>query len=366
MKILHILYSGLGGHGNVFLSMVKADGQKEFEHEALFYGIEEARKEFTAECAKRKINYYLAKKRPGPDPGYYRKIFTLIRESDPDIIMLNGSAYVLLAKISGLFAKKRRKIVVRETQANHLKSMLQWITLAVAMFMADQIVCLTEEFKMQIRKKLGLVYRAKKVVVIPNGIDLEMFKPGPKITRPEFLIGMQSRLVRIKDHLTLLDAFAIIKKKQNFFEKEIKLIIAGDGDYKDTLQKHALALGISESVLFTGMISEEELVVFLQRLDLYVHASLGETMSTAIMQAMACGLPIVASDVSGISNMITGEVTGVLVPPKNAGQLALEIERCFFDDKFRNLIGQNALQLARVKFSNQRMFESYKHIFLGH
>ena len=65
MKILHVLYSGLGGHGNIFFSMVSADTQNEFQYEALFYGIEEVREEFIEACAKNNIPWYFAKKKVG-------------------------------------------------------------------------------------------------------------------------------------------------------------------------------------------------------------------------------------------------------------------------------------------------------------
>ena len=102
--------------------------------------------------------------------------------------------------------------------------------------------------------------------------------------------------------------------------------IAGDGDFKEELVEYTEQLGLTNDVEFTGMIPEKALVNFLQSLDIYVHASLGETMSTAIMQAMACKLPIVASDVNRINNMITNNITGILVPSQREYELAKAIQ----------------------------------------
>ena len=77
----------------------------------------------------------------------------------------------------------------------------------------------------------------------------------------------------------------------------------GDGDQKNELLKESAALQLTDRVEFTGMLAENELIDLMRSLDIYVHASMGETMSTAIMQAMASGKPIVASDVPGIKNM---------------------------------------------------------------
>lgn len=363
MKILHLLYSGLGGHGNVFFSMVSADIKREFEFEALFYGIEEVRAEFINDCEREKIPWYFAKKTIWLDVKYYYRIMMLIRKSNPDIIFLHGSAYILPAKLAGLFTRKKCKIIIRETQANHLKTKAQWVSLSGAMFLADHIVCLTQEFKSQVKKKLKWLYREKKVRVISNGINLELYKPGEKPQDKTMVIGMQSRIVRIKDHNTLIKAFALLKEEFKSAGFNLKLRIAGDGDLKEGLVVFAKELGLSDDVEFTGMIPEKELVDFLQSLDIYVHASFGETMSTSIMQAMACKLPIIASDVNGINNMITDQQTGLLVPPENIEMLAAAMSLLIRDEQLREAYSDKAYDYAMNNFSNNSMFESYKALF---
>ena len=232
------------------------------------------------------------------------------------------------------------------------------------MFLASCIVCLTAVFKKQIRQKLGLLFREKKVTIISNGIDLEIFKPGNKIAAAKFCIGMQSRLVEFEDHLTLLKAFAIIKNDHFSNVTGVKLKVAGEGSFKEALVKSATELGIINDVEFTGSLDESELVVFLQNLDLYVHASLGETMSTANMQAMACKLPIIASDVDGINNMIIDNTTGLLVPPQKEDELANIIKLCISDRELVGTHAENGYQYATHHFSNQIMVASYKNIFL--
>ena len=360
MKILHILYSGLGGHGNVFFSMVKGDVKNEIEYEALFYGIENVREEYIEQCNESNIKYYLAKKKLGFDFSYYKSIVHFIKESNPDIVFLHGSAYILLTRIALFFSKNNYKIVVRETQANHLKTKAQWVTLAISMFLADTIVCLTKEFAEEISKKLKRLFRKNKIIVISNGIDLSKFKIRTENeNNNEFNIGMQSRIVSIKDYITLLKAFAIVKKIKNNSKEIIKLKIAGDGDLKTQLILLSKQLGIEKDVIFTGMLNEHDLILFLQSLDLYVHASLGETMSTAIMQAMACGLPIIASDVNGINNMVTNGDTGILVPAKNEVLLSDAILNCINNIKLRNTLSSNGYNYALNNFSNQIMFKTY-------
>ncbi len=361
MKVLHVLYCGLGGHGNVFFSMLKADADKEMEYEALFYGIEDLRADYIEQCNSNNISWNFAQKKAGFDLKYYRQILHFIKKSNPDIVFLHGSAYILPSKIASLLSAKKYRVVVRETQANHLKTKAQWITLCIAMLLADKIVCLTKEFKEQIKASIKFFYRDKKVVVIPNGIDLDLYKPKENSMANVFYIGMQSRIVSIKDHTTLLKAFSLLKKAGKIpAGQNIKLKIAGDGDFKEQLIRLTNELEINNDVEFTGMLNEQNLVHFLQSLHLYVHASLGETMSTAVMQAMGCGLPIVASDVNGINNMIDNGRTGILVPVKNEQLMAEALIACITNPALRQLLAVNALQFSKDNFSSQAMLKAYQ------
>ena len=86
-------------------------------------------------------------------------------------------------------------------------------------------------------------------------------------------------------------------------------------------------------------------------------------MSTAIMQVMACGLPIIASDVMGVNNMIDNGVNGILAPVNDAPTLAHTIQHILENATLRQKLAENAYQFATTHYSNKRMFESYQHIF---
>jgi len=362
MKILHVLYSGLGGHGNVFFSMVDADINGEFTFEALFNGIEEVKEEYIERCTAKNIRWHFIKKKPGLDIGHYIKLYRQIKKTRPQVIFLHGGAAAFPAKLAKITGTGIQKIIVRETQANHLKTGIDWVYLATAMLVADKMVYLSEAYRQQVKTKLTWLFREKRSVVIPNGINLLTYG---KATKPHdatrIVLGMQSRLIAIKDHLTLLEAFALLLKKER--PVTLQLLIAGDGAYKETLQAHAAALQITQHVIFTGMLEEKELVSFLQQLDIYIHASLGETMSTAIMQAMACGLPIIASDVPGINNMITHQENGLLVPAKNAPLLCEAMMHLIDNPGNAAVLAKNAVTFAKKNYSNTTMLERYTLIF---
>jgi glycosyltransferase involved in cell wall biosynthesis len=365
MKMLHILYSGLGGHGNVFFSLVKADAGNDHQYEAIFNGIEDVKQEYIDECKRHDIPWHFVKKKAGFDIGYYRRMVKLVRKTDADLIFLHSSGYIMPAWLGRVFGKGRKPIIVRETQANHLKTRQDRFWLAVAMFVAKKIVFLSDAYHAEIKKKLGWFCRPPKIEVIPNGLDLEFYRPLPPATRQEFSIGMQSRLVPIKDHVTMLEAFALLLRSGLPQPKTLHLKIAGDGEEMRSLRGKAASLQLGDTVQFTGMLPEAELRDLLWSLDIYVHASLGETMSTAIMQAMACGLPIIASDVRGIQNMIEDGKTGILVPVRDARAMSIAMQQLINDGTKREELGTGARRYAEEHFSANNMAAAYRALFLS-
>jgi glycosyltransferase involved in cell wall biosynthesis len=362
MKILHVLYSGLGGHGNVFFSMVNADLKKEFEYEALFNGIEDIREEYIERCCKNNISFSFIKKKAGRHLFFFYKIFKAVKKSDAHIIFIHGGVQlppVWLAKITSF---KKRSIIVRETQAIHLKSPREKLALEIAMKLADKVVFLSENYRLQTHQYLGKKYNDSIVCVIPNGIDLNTFCPLKNKSDGIVKLGMQSRIVSIKDHDTLIKAFALLQKKYPL--QTFKLYIAGDGEGRPKLENKVLAAKLEGSIIFEGILAEKDLPAFLQKLDVYIHASFGETMSTSIMQAMACGKAIVASDVDGINNMIIDGVTGLLVKVKDSEHMANAIASLVFNNTLKSKLENAALETAKAKFNNSQMFLKYKNIFL--
>lgn len=363
MKILHIAFSGLGGHGNVFFSMADADKEKQHRFEIIFFGNEEVREGYIQKANQRNIPWYFVKKKPGFDFESYRQIEKIIRETMPDIIFLHSSSYIFPVKKAIISIGKKIKIIVRETQPNHLKTKLNWLGLCTSLIVATKVVFLSTEYRDVIKKKLSLLFSDKRTAVIPNGVDLDVYKPAEKSEHTGIKIGMQSRLSETKDHATLIDAFALVLRSP--VTSVAKLYIAGDGVCKAVLEKQVTDLNISHAVEFTGMLEETALPQFINSLDIYVHATLGETMSTAIMQVMACRKPIIASDVLGVNNMIKHNENGLLVPAKNTEALSAAILQMLNDPKLSAKLAANAFTFATENYSNKKMLQRYNEIFLN-
>lgn len=360
IKVHHVLYSGLGGPGNVFLALIEADQRGECLYSAAFCGIEPLRQEYRETCEKSNVPYEYIEKKPGFHPGVYRSIYKSFCKQKPTVILLHGVSFILPAFFYCLL-HWRTKVVVRDTQAHHLKSRIEWIWLFACATFANRIVVLTEESGNIIKRRFGFLAR-KKLQTIANGLNTDLYRPAPKSYSREYTtIGMQSRLQPIKDHITLLKAVRAVVDK--FPEKKVKLEIAGDGVTRKNIEDKIDELNLGDLVIMHGMLDTKALIPFMQSLDIYVHATFGETLSNSIMQAMACGLPVIASDVWGVNNMIVNGQNGILYESQNEIQLATVISNLIEEPGKREAIAKRARFFAEKNYSNIAMAEKYKSLF---
>jgi len=188
----------------------------------------------------------------------------------------------------------------------------------------------------------GLARLARKclpgaaVQVIPNGVDSDLFLPIEK--------GSQGREVEFLFVGRFVDAQKNLSSVLKVFSKikNTRLTLVGDGPDRKKLTALAQELGLLSRVNFSGWLKEEELVRAYQNADVYVSASFSEGMSNSALEAMACGLPLVLSDIEGHRELVESGINGYLFPAGDANQL----ESCLCDlrdnaDKRRALSEQN-------------------------
>lgn len=349
-RLLQVLYSGLGGHGSVAFSIVQSDKRRAYDHALVFFGVEPVRAEYENKCSQFDIAYSGVVKSRGADIGSFFGLYAALKQLRPDVILNHSPSAVVPV---WLYASKASiPIITVEHQANAAKNWKHHVWSKVALLLSDVVVVLTEEYRREYMERHGGL--ARDVKVIQNGIDIGLYKPTVRPSRPVWRIGMASRLTPLRDHCGLVDALKAIARE------DIELHIAGSGDTAEVIRRHIVDLDLSDRVYMRGLLDELQLVSFMQDLDIYVHASFYETMSTAMMQAMAVGLPVIAYDVPGIRNLVEHGVNGILVEPGNPTNLANAIMHLISDDKMRDKLGSNARHHACKHFGFEKMFGKYQ------
>lgn len=212
----------------------------------------------------------------------------------------------------------------------------------------DKIVCISEFIK-NVLKEDGI--DKNKLITIRSGVDLNKFsrlnptelsKKDLGISINDFLFGTVSALVGHKDIPNLLSAFKIVKEKTN----NTKLCIVGDGKLKEELIDLSKKLNISDDVFFMGY--QKDVGKYLSLFDVYVMSSKKEGLGTSIIDALALGKPIIATNAGGIPELINSGVNGLLVEKQNPTELADAMIKFYENENLR----ENYSHMAKISAEN--------------
>jgi glycosyltransferase involved in cell wall biosynthesis len=195
-------------------------------------------------------------------------------------------------------------------------------------------------------------FGASGLEIVPNCVDHGRFRPTGVQRSGTPLIGYMGRLKKYKSVDHLLRAFAILLRGM----PDAKLVVIGEGDDRSDLERSARQLGMEASVRFTGFVSEEEKVRLLQEVWFLVNPSSVEGWGLTVIEANACGTPVIASDVPGLRDAVKDGETGILYPYGNIEVLAEQMIRLAGDSRLRNALAKGAVEWAGT-FDWQRVAE---------
>lgn len=187
---------------------------------------------------------------------------------------------------------------------------------------------------------------SKPVTVVPYGVDLDRFRPEPRPPREEPVVGYVGRLSPEKGLVTLLRALAELRERRVPW----RALLVGDGPERAALERLAARLGIADRVRFTGEVSHEEVPAHLQAFDVFAMPSTWEGFGVAAVEAQAMELPVVASGVHGIPDVVAHGETGLLVPPAQPLALADALESLLTDRDRRVEMGRAGRRLVERRY----------------
>lgn len=359
MRVIQVLYSGLGGHGSVVSSLVQADRAGTWSHRLIFYGVEDLLPAYQAFSRDYRIPYIYVKKRRGVFRLPGKEVYNGFASLQPDAIILHSPTLILPAWLYCL--RHRKKLFVVEHTPHASKGRAERIATLLSLLLARKVVCLSETYRKELQKRVPFLDLSKRTVVIRNGIDLSRFSPLPVKERQEFHIGMAGRFSSQKyQELVLQTAIAGFANGQ--LDKQVHFHFAGEGETLNRLKKLAAEKGLESQVHFHGLLGETEMLAFFRQLDLYVHASFAETMCTSVMQAMACGLPVVGSDIPGINDLLPAGDNTIVLLPNNEPETWLKQMLSYRDRILRDSKAVQARQAAEKHFSATVTFDRYSQL----
>lgn len=294
-----------------------------------------------------------------------QKLIKLFRQVKPDIVhaaCIEANFHCLLA--SGL-ARTGCRVVAEEvgTLTNGAGEPTRgWKAQKIGRLIwrnADNILAISQAVKRDIIRFEAA--DESKITVIPYYVDFNRFHfvPDEKRQKKEFVVGCVGRLSPEKGQRVLLSAFKLVLQRN----ENVRLWLIGDGADRGFLETMVQELGIGEPVEFWGMRSD--IPELLAQMDLLVQPSHYEGLGISIQEAMATGVPVVASQIGGIPELIEQGKTGVMIPVGNAQALAVEITKMIdLDPAERKRIVRRARESIERRFSKAAVVNQLSDLYL--
>jgi len=298
------------------------------------------------------------------------QLIRLFRQEQPALVHTHTSKAGVLGRVAAWLA--RVPVIVHTPHGHvfygHFGPFRSWLFLQIERVLSvltDRLIALTEaERQDHLDRAVG---EADRFVVVPSGIDRERFgrarvqgkqQPDWFGCPPEALIvGSVGWLTDVKGHEYLIEAVA--KLKPDF--PSLHLVIIGSGDRHDALLQQSELAGLRDAVHLLG--HRDDIEACLAGMDLFVLPSLNEGMGRALIEAMAAGLPVIASRVGGIPAVISHERTGLLVLPGDAGALAEALRRLLDRPEWATQLGLAASCSVDSRYGSVSMVHTIESIF---
>lgn len=302
--------------------------------------------------------------------GFF-KILKIIYKENPDILHLNSSKMGILGAIAGrvcnIFPKHNSKIIFTAHGWAFNEDRNFWIRLAIkkiswlTVLFSDRTICVSEMTKKQIA---NWPFIKNKLMVIYNGIENINFierNEARKFFDPvnEFAgkiwIGTLSELHRIKRQEDVINALSKIEN-QNFV-----FFICGEGERREYLQNLINNLKIQQNTRLFGNVQDGNR--YLKAFDIFTLTSKSEALPYALLEAGKAELAVIATKVGGVPEIISNEENGLLVIPKNVGEIGEKINKLIENRELREKLGNNLKKTIDEKFSVEKMFEKTRNLY---
>ncbi|MGE5237358.1 MAG: glycosyltransferase [Chloroflexota bacterium] len=286
-------------------------------------------------------------------PGIIMELYRVMKERGIHVLRTHkyrsnfyGRVAAFLARVPVVIASEHNIYQDKELRVTRR------VVNKVLSLVCDKIVAVSEAIREDIVRYDRVA--PSKVIIVRNGVDVAKFKAEGSyrdirkefgIDRNDFLIGFVGRLVSNKSLPNLVRAFSALRAKA----WPVTLLIVGEGSMMEELKSMARQDRVTDSVIFTGI--RRDIPDILSALDVFVLPSVNEGLPNALLEAMAMGKAVVASEVAGVPEVVEPGVTGVLVPMEDHSALEKALSRLFEDRGLAACLGRAAREAVEKEYS---------------
>lgn len=369
--IAHVVYRfDVGGLENGVVNLINRLPSEAYRHAVI--ALTEVT-EFKQRILRDDVQFVSLHKKPGQGFWLFPRLFALFRSLSPAIVhtrnlaALEASFPAWLAAVPARVHGEHGRDIGDLDGANRK---YRRVRRAYRPFV-NRYVALSKDLEDYLCRKVRI--SAACIDQIYNGVDAVRFVPAqpregrasidgcPFQGREMWLLGTVGRLEAVKDQVTLARAFVALIKRYPMAAKRVRLVIAGDGPQRREVEQALATGGVSDLAWLAG--ERADVPEVLRGLDCFVLPSLAEGISNTILEAMASGLPVVATRVGGNAELVEDGLTGRLVPAADSEAMASAINAYINDPQAVKRHGKAGRQRVLQRFSLERMVEEYHALY---
>lgn len=366
--IAHIVFRfDYGGLENGVVNLVNGTANGEFRHAII--ALTEAT-EFSRRLADG-ISVHALHKRAGKDWRAYWNLYRLLRRMRPAAVHTRNIGTMdcaFVAFLAGVPTRIHGEHGWDVSDPDGTRRKFRLMRRVLSRFV-QAFVTVSEELRSWLVTAVGIP--ARKVARICNGVDTVKFRPsepGERSALPDeirgpdtIVVGSVTRFAPIKDPMNLVEAFVRLRAKGGPLDA-LRLVMIGDGELRAAALARLDEAGCAGAAWLPG--SRDDVAALMRDVDIFVLGSLREGISNTVLEAMASGLPVIATETGGNPELVQAGETGLLVPPASPAALADAIEKYALDADLRLRHGKLARERAVTEFSIAAMLARYRELYL--
>lgn len=367
--VAHVVYRfAMGGLENGVVNLINRLPADCWRHAIV--ALTEIDGSFAARIQRPDVQLLALHKPPGQGLWQFPKLYRLFRELKPDIVhtrnlgALEAQLPAWIAGVTGRVHGEHGRDVddVDGTNRSHIL-MRRFYRRFV-----QQQIALGGELAAYLRGPVGVP--ETQLTAIYNGVDHDRFSPAaqrqpipgcPFTDRALWLVGTVGRMQTVKAQPLLAQAFVIALQQQPALRDTARLVMVGEGPLREECQRILQQAGVSDLVWLPG--ARDDVRVVMRGLDCFVLPSLAEGISNTILEAMACGLPVLATRVGANPELVVNGSTGLVVPPADAPALAASLVRLSQERAAASAMGGAGRRRVEENFSLEAMTRHYESVY---
>jgi len=316
---------------------------------------------FASRVTRPGVGIFALDKPPGLAPMTHVKLWKLLRQLRPAVLHTYNFAaleYNVTAALAGVPVRVHAEHGRDASDPEGLNRKHNLLRSLLIPFI-DCYIPVSRDLQRWLRERVGIP--EQKNLLINNGVDTDAFHPAPAARDGEFVIGTVGRVQDVKDHAGLVDAFLHLRAMVPEHAHRLRLAIVGDGPLLPALKAKVAAAGIQDCVRLPG--ARNDVAQLMQGFSVFALSSIAEGTPVTLLEAMACGLPVVATRVGGIPDTVVDGHTGRLVAPKDPAALAESLAAYVRQPELIEQHGAAARERAERHYSISAMVAAYTGLY---